>query len=221
MSLLWSFSIFDCKALNVYVADGQWRHKRWVDLPHGVTLQISGKACPQAVPSQATRARCKMLSSETADSSAAHCYCRCKEWRNASIDFSDLYLNDKKVSPRASSAWLKKSSKRSSSNWYLIRDQFGSFIPASNRQVSSEQCSGHSLGILYCSRSMRASYSAPSATSALTWSSFFSYYIVKVNGKLNKKAKVTQRHEEIHTKGSLALTSQMVEQFDFLLFLKS
>lgn len=87
--------------------------------------------------------------SETADSSAAHCYCRCKEWRNTSVDFSDLYLIEKKVSPRASSAWLKKSNKRSSPNWYLIRDQFGSFIPASNRQVSTEQWSGHFLGTVY------------------------------------------------------------------------
>lgn len=132
MSLLWSFSIFDCKALNVYVADGEQRHRRWVDFPHGVTLQTNGKACPLELYSQVTYARCKMLSSETADSSAARCYCRCKEWRSTSVDFSDLYLIEKKASSIASSAWLKKSSKRSSFNWYLIRDQSGHFIPASN-----------------------------------------------------------------------------------------
>ena len=218
MSLLWTFSIFDCKILNVYVADGKWRHRRRVDLPHGVTLQISGNACPW-VPSQVTCARYKMLSSETVDSSTTHCYCRYKESRNTSIDFSDLYLIEKKVSPRASSAWLKKSNKGSSSNWYLRRDHFGSFIPASNRQVSSEQCSGHSLGTVYRSHTMSAGHPAPSVPNALTWSSFFTYYIVKVNGKLNKKAKAT--HEEIHTTGSLALSSQMVKEFDFLLFLKS
>lgn len=53
-------------------------------------------------------------------------------------------------SPRALSTWLKKSNERSSSNWYLIRDQFGSFIPASGWQMSSEQCSGH-LWELYIS----------------------------------------------------------------------
>lgn len=38
---------------------------------------------------------------------------------------------------------------------------------------------------------------------------------------MNKKVKSTQQHEEINTKGSLALTRQILEEFDFLLFLKS
>jgi len=166
------FSVFDCKVLNVYAADGKWTYRRWAALPNRVILEISGKACPQAVPSQVTPARWKMLSFETADCSAACCYCRCKERRNIFFDFRDLYLTEKKVSPRASSAWLKKSNKRLSSNRYLIADELGSFIPSSDRQVASEQCSGYSLVTVYCSHSMLADHPARSAP-VLLWGTHF------------------------------------------------
>lgn len=62
---------------------------------------------------------------------------------------------------------------------------------------------------------------SPAPPSPLTPTSFFTYGIITANGKLQKPAKATQQREEIHTKGSLALTRQRVKQFDFLLFLKS
>jgi len=51
--------------------------------------------------------------------------------------------------------------------------------------------------------------------------SFFTYYVVKANGELDKNVKATQQCEEINTKEFFVLTRQMVKLFDFLIFLKS
>lgn len=139
-----------------------------------------------AAPCQVTCAGIKSLSSEIADSSQPLATANAKDGETRWLA-SVIYTASKRIQPQCMVSIIK--GEQWETNWCLVRDQIGSFSSASNRQVSSEQHSGHSYtGSCISAAIAPGSHPALSALTALPWNSI--WYLLPCQSKWEAEYKI-------------------------------
>lgn len=150
MSVLWSFSIFEkiiAKIFSIF-AKHLMLHCRWETEAQKIswfilwiTPQTSGKASFERYPPKWLVEGVKAYNLKLLTPAQPIATANAKDEKHVHW-FQWFLLHQKESQPQCIVSIIKR--EQWETNRYLVRDQIGNFISASNRQVSSEQCSGYS-----------------------------------------------------------------------------